>query len=215
MRRAAHSTAALNARLTPQIRHLIDALSHVLDEESIEAPLMIVKGDGSLMRAEIALEYPVETISVGPCRERRRRGLPDRLGGFRRRRHGRHHYRHRRRFRRPSGHQRRRALSSALGARWSRPSMCAPAVSAATARFTSTGNIGCASVRAKPCRSACWRIPFRPRSRRLRSIAELERLPAYPAHFAFRNPGRALPKHFVGGRAAGVGGVGSGAAAGV
>src|SRR5882757_8143629 len=60
-------TAALNARLTPQIRHLIEALSQVLSEESIDAPLMIVKGDGSLMKAEIALEYPVETILSGPA----------------------------------------------------------------------------------------------------------------------------------------------------
>src|ERR1700691_124174 len=59
--------AALNARLTPQISHLIEALSQVLAEESIEAPLMIVKGDGSLMRADVALEYPVETILSGPA----------------------------------------------------------------------------------------------------------------------------------------------------
>jgi N-methylhydantoinase A/oxoprolinase/acetone carboxylase beta subunit len=60
-------TAALNARLTPQIRHLIEALSGVLAQESIDAPLMIVKGDGSLMKAAIALEYPVETILSGPA----------------------------------------------------------------------------------------------------------------------------------------------------
>ncbi|MGH8252543.1 MAG: hydantoinase/oxoprolinase family protein [Steroidobacteraceae bacterium] len=60
-------TAALNARLTPQIRHLIDALAVVLKSEQIDAPLMIVKGDGSLMKAEIALEYPVETILSGPA----------------------------------------------------------------------------------------------------------------------------------------------------
>src|ERR1700675_3061989 len=60
-------TAALNARLTPQIRHLIEALSRVLAEELIDAPLMIVKGDGSLMKAEIAIEYPVETILSGPA----------------------------------------------------------------------------------------------------------------------------------------------------
>ena len=60
-------TAALNARLTPQIRHLIEALSRVLEEVSIDAPLMIVKGDGSLMKAEVALEYPVETILSGPA----------------------------------------------------------------------------------------------------------------------------------------------------
>jgi len=59
--------AALNARLTPQISHLIEALTRVLADESIQAPLMIVKGDGSLMRAEIALEYPVETILSGPA----------------------------------------------------------------------------------------------------------------------------------------------------
>ncbi|HUY84132.1 MAG TPA: hydantoinase/oxoprolinase N-terminal domain-containing protein, partial [Steroidobacteraceae bacterium] len=60
-------TAALNARLTPQIRHLIEALRGVLAVEAIDAPLMIVKGDGSLMRAEVALECPVETILSGPA----------------------------------------------------------------------------------------------------------------------------------------------------
>ena len=60
-------TAALNARLTPQIRHLIEALSEVLESEAIDAPLMIVKGDGSLMKAQVALEYPVETILSGPA----------------------------------------------------------------------------------------------------------------------------------------------------
>jgi N-methylhydantoinase A/oxoprolinase/acetone carboxylase beta subunit len=60
-------TAALNARLTPQIRHLIESLARVLEAEAIAAPLMIVKGDGSLMKAAIALEYPVETILSGPA----------------------------------------------------------------------------------------------------------------------------------------------------
>ncbi|MBS0395381.1 MAG: hydantoinase/oxoprolinase family protein, partial [Proteobacteria bacterium] len=60
-------TAALNARLTPQIRHLIEALGRVLAAESLDAPLMIVRGDGSLMRAEVALEYPVETVLSGPA----------------------------------------------------------------------------------------------------------------------------------------------------
>ncbi len=60
-------TAALNARLTPQIRHLLDALRRVLRHERISAPLMIVKGDGTLMKAEVALEYPVETVLSGPA----------------------------------------------------------------------------------------------------------------------------------------------------
>jgi N-methylhydantoinase A/oxoprolinase/acetone carboxylase beta subunit len=46
---------------------LIEALTRVLACESIAAPLMIVKGDGSLMKAEVALEYPVETILSGPA----------------------------------------------------------------------------------------------------------------------------------------------------
>jgi N-methylhydantoinase A/oxoprolinase/acetone carboxylase beta subunit len=60
-------TAALNARLTPQIRRLLDALRRVLEREAIVAPLMIVKGDGTLMKAEVALEYPVETVLSGPA----------------------------------------------------------------------------------------------------------------------------------------------------
>src|SRR5882724_8297873 len=60
-------TAALNARLRPQIRHLLEALGRVLAAEAISAPLMIVKGDGTLMRAEVALEYPVETVLSGPA----------------------------------------------------------------------------------------------------------------------------------------------------
>ncbi len=60
-------TAALNARLTPQIRRLIEALGAVLAAESVDAPLMIVRGDGSLMQAELALECPVETVLSGPA----------------------------------------------------------------------------------------------------------------------------------------------------
>ncbi|HEY6484555.1 MAG TPA: hydantoinase/oxoprolinase family protein [Steroidobacteraceae bacterium] len=60
-------TAALNARLTPHIEHLLESLAEVLNNESIAAPLMIVKGDGSLIRAQVALEYPVETILSGPA----------------------------------------------------------------------------------------------------------------------------------------------------
>jgi N-methylhydantoinase A/oxoprolinase/acetone carboxylase beta subunit len=60
-------TAALNARLTPQIGHLLHALGQVLEHEAVSAPLMIVKGDGTLMKADVALEYPVETVLSGPA----------------------------------------------------------------------------------------------------------------------------------------------------
>jgi N-methylhydantoinase A/oxoprolinase/acetone carboxylase beta subunit len=60
-------TAAMNARLTPHIRHLLDSLQEVLADERIAAPLMIVRGDGTLVAAEVALEYPVETVLSGPA----------------------------------------------------------------------------------------------------------------------------------------------------
>jgi N-methylhydantoinase A/oxoprolinase/acetone carboxylase beta subunit len=60
-------TAALNAQLTPQLKHLLEAVRAVLAATGISAPLMVVKGDGSLMDAEVALECPVETILSGPA----------------------------------------------------------------------------------------------------------------------------------------------------
>lgn len=60
-------TAALNARLTPQIRALLEALGRVLAQEGIGAPVMVVRGDGTLIRGEVALEYPVETVLSGPA----------------------------------------------------------------------------------------------------------------------------------------------------
>lgn len=60
-------TAALNARLIPQLQQLIRAVAGLLDKHGIKAPLMVVKGDGSLISAELALTCPVETILSGPA----------------------------------------------------------------------------------------------------------------------------------------------------
>jgi N-methylhydantoinase A/oxoprolinase/acetone carboxylase beta subunit len=60
-------TAALNARLVPHIRHLLEAVGQTLEREAVSAPLMVVKGDGTLMRASVALEYPIETVLSGPA----------------------------------------------------------------------------------------------------------------------------------------------------
>ncbi|MFZ0497867.1 MAG: hydantoinase/oxoprolinase family protein, partial [Steroidobacteraceae bacterium] len=60
-------TAALNARLVPHIRHLLEAVGQTLEREAIGAPLMVVKGDGTLMRASVALDYPIETVLSGPA----------------------------------------------------------------------------------------------------------------------------------------------------
>ena len=60
-------TALLNARLVPMINALLDAARTLLEEQGIQAPLMVVKGDGSLISEAIAKRYPVETILSGPA----------------------------------------------------------------------------------------------------------------------------------------------------
>ncbi len=60
-------TALLNARLVPLIQQLIVAVGGMLDTHGIKAPLMVVKGDGSLISADTALTRPVETILSGPA----------------------------------------------------------------------------------------------------------------------------------------------------
>ncbi len=61
------TTVALNARLIPLIQHLIRAVQGSLARHRIPATLMITRGDGALLRAEVALEHPVETILSGPA----------------------------------------------------------------------------------------------------------------------------------------------------
>ena len=61
------TTTALNARLIPLLRELIATVRRALNEQGIVAPLMVVKGDGSLVRAEWAMQRPIETILSGPA----------------------------------------------------------------------------------------------------------------------------------------------------
>lgn len=60
-------TTFLNARLLPEIDRLLAAVSQLLAELAIDAPLMIVRGDGSLLSADTARGRPVETILSGPA----------------------------------------------------------------------------------------------------------------------------------------------------
>jgi N-methylhydantoinase A/oxoprolinase/acetone carboxylase beta subunit len=60
-------TTLLNARLISRIARLIDAMRSILDARGIDAPLMIVRGDGSMMSADLAMERPVETVLSGPA----------------------------------------------------------------------------------------------------------------------------------------------------
>ncbi len=60
-------TCALNARLIPQLQQLVRAVLSLMEGRAIKAPLMVVKGDGSLIAADLAMESPVETILSGPA----------------------------------------------------------------------------------------------------------------------------------------------------
>ncbi|MEM7194167.1 MAG: hydantoinase/oxoprolinase family protein [Pseudomonadota bacterium] len=60
-------TATLNARMILYIQALIESVETILDKTGIRAPLMIVKGDGSLVNAETALQQPVATVLSGPA----------------------------------------------------------------------------------------------------------------------------------------------------
>lgn len=187
-------TAALNARLTPQIRHLIDALSRVLIDESIDAPLMIVKGDGSLMKAAIALEYPVETILSGPAASVVGAGFLTGLedfvvsdmggtttdvavvsGG--------------------------RPIISGDGALVGAWRTMVEAIDVRTSglggdseiHFDRQCRLRVGPRKAMPLSLLAQSFPAA--LEQIRAIAELERLPDHPAQFAFRNPDRAPPAH--------------------
>ncbi|MGX9755152.1 hydantoinase/oxoprolinase family protein [Clostridioides difficile] len=60
-------TVDLNAKLIPMICDLIDSVKTVMAENNINAPLMIVKGDGNLMTEHCAKDKPIETILSGPA----------------------------------------------------------------------------------------------------------------------------------------------------
>ncbi|MCP3686919.1 MAG: hydantoinase/oxoprolinase family protein [Gammaproteobacteria bacterium] len=60
-------TAALNARMVPPIKELIGSVMKILEQNQIDAPMMIVKGDGSLASLESAIEKPIATVLSGPA----------------------------------------------------------------------------------------------------------------------------------------------------
>ncbi|TVR70718.1 MAG: hydantoinase/oxoprolinase family protein [Spirochaetaceae bacterium] len=60
-------TTAWNARLIPLLTDLVAAVREVMAAHELTCPLMMVKGDGSLVSAERAREHPVQTILSGPA----------------------------------------------------------------------------------------------------------------------------------------------------
>ena len=60
-------TAVLNARLIGMIERLVAASERHLAKLGIDAPLMVVRGDGALISAAMVRERPIETILSGPA----------------------------------------------------------------------------------------------------------------------------------------------------
>jgi N-methylhydantoinase A/oxoprolinase/acetone carboxylase beta subunit len=60
-------TTLLNARLIAMIDRLVAATEGFLADRGINAPLMVVRGDGALVSAAFARARPIETILSGPA----------------------------------------------------------------------------------------------------------------------------------------------------
>ncbi|KQV35931.1 MULTISPECIES: hydantoinase/oxoprolinase family protein [unclassified Rhizobium] len=60
-------TTLLNARLVSMIDRLIGSCEDFLRDRGIEAPMMVVRGDGALISAAEARLRPIETILSGPA----------------------------------------------------------------------------------------------------------------------------------------------------
>ncbi len=60
-------TAMLNARIIPRLTGLLFDLEKAMDTLGIHAPIVVVKGDGTLMSSTMAKKRPVETILSGPA----------------------------------------------------------------------------------------------------------------------------------------------------
>ncbi len=61
------ATACINASLVAVMQDFIGSVHQSLEELKIDAPLMIVRGDGTLMPSEEAIQKPVETVLSGPA----------------------------------------------------------------------------------------------------------------------------------------------------
>lgn len=61
------TTACLNASLVAVMQEFIEAVRESLKNQGIDSPLMIVKGDGSLMPDKEAICRPLETVLSGPA----------------------------------------------------------------------------------------------------------------------------------------------------
>ena len=72
-------TAVLNARIIPRSIDLLDNIEGVLHKHGIKAQIVVVKGDGTLMSAEMARGTPGRNNTFRACSECGRCALSDGL----------------------------------------------------------------------------------------------------------------------------------------
>ncbi len=60
-------TAVLNGKLVSVVKKFFDGLEFTFAEMGITAPIMVYKGDGSVMSIKKARQYPVESVFSGPA----------------------------------------------------------------------------------------------------------------------------------------------------
>ncbi len=60
-------TASLNASLLAPLKDFLDAIETIFAQRGIHCPIMVVRGDGSTVRASFARGRPVEMIHSGPA----------------------------------------------------------------------------------------------------------------------------------------------------
>lgn len=60
-------TAVLNGKLISIVKKFFDDVERTFRSKGIKAPIMVYKGDGSVMTLETARFYPIETILSGPA----------------------------------------------------------------------------------------------------------------------------------------------------
>jgi hypothetical protein len=61
------TTAIVNARIIGRIEKFLREIKNTLSDYGMNVPVVVVKGDGTLMSEEVAAQKPVETILSGPA----------------------------------------------------------------------------------------------------------------------------------------------------
>ena len=61
------TTVSLNASLLSNIQEFLDAIQKMIARKGIICPIMMIKGDGSIVKADFARKRPVEIIHSGPA----------------------------------------------------------------------------------------------------------------------------------------------------